>query len=277
MRGRSLHRRLGNVAPGRSVPLPCRRDACRGYKGGGRAPLHHACVTHASRPIRSDKSRLWARRPAILFDAYFAVPEKPVHGIGESSFGDAHGAGVSTEHGGSIVVSRWGCRHFPPLVPISSEQRQEHFFNSLIGGEFLERVSTCSEDVGNEDSVLPSNANDIASWSPIRLHHFQLPKVGIDDPALFIFDATQIGPESHPVRPLDSTARTRALAQTRNARMARHNDCATVLVADCIEHQCYALPSLCVIVLIDPEDVHAVAENDHIGHEGCDFPAKDLE
>jgi hypothetical protein len=157
-------------------------QACRlpgGLRGVGARP----CITHASRMrhalIRGDESRLWARRPAILFDAYFAVPEKPVHGIGESSFGDAHGAGVSTEHGGSIVVSRWGCRHFPPLVPISSEQRQEHFFNALIGGEFLERVSTCSEDVGNEDSVLPSDANDIASWPPIRLHHFQLPKVGI--------------------------------------------------------------------------------------------------
>jgi hypothetical protein len=95
-------------------------QACRlpgGLRGAGARP----CITHASRMrhalIRGDESRLWARRPAILFDAYFAVPEKPVHGIGESSFGDAHGAGVSTEHGGSIVVSRWGCRHFPPLGP----------------------------------------------------------------------------------------------------------------------------------------------------------------
>jgi hypothetical protein len=73
-----------------------------------------------------------------LFDAYFAIAEEPIHGIGESSFEDAIGAGVSTEHGGSIVVSRRGCRHFSPLFPVSREQRQKHFFSSLIGGEFLE-------------------------------------------------------------------------------------------------------------------------------------------
>jgi hypothetical protein len=89
-------------------------------------------------PIREDKSRLWARGPPILINAYFAIAEETVHGISESSSGDAAGAGVSTERGGSIVVSRRGCRHFSPLFPVSREQRQKHFFSSLIGGEFLE-------------------------------------------------------------------------------------------------------------------------------------------
>src|ERR1700719_4621934 len=117
-------------------------QACRlpgGIRGVGARP----CITHASRmrhaPIRADKSRLWPRRPTVLFEAYFAIAEKPVHGIGEGSFGDSLSGGVSTEHPGSIVVSRWGCRHFSPLVPISSEQRQEYLFGALIGGEFLER------------------------------------------------------------------------------------------------------------------------------------------
>src|SRR5262249_51039084 len=224
---------------------------------------------HDHAPLNTAKERGWPRLRTCLYDLNYALGLQPLHRgleLGAASLSPELAATILSKNLGRVVLRRRPRAQLCALVKV--EHAQKLFFVVEQRGNVTERPNLflgldVGVSVGDEQTSRPAQLDFVLVRSPIGLLDFQHASIliGLAVVIISLGDAFEQQTRTTAVRPLHRAAVSAPGLHAGKTDMPRHDDCGPHELGAEPEQELEALARLRVAVLVNAENVDAIADN----------------